>query len=60
MILLEGVVLMDNDIIRGYIISTLKSLNYSDKEIHEIEKELNYKLDILTEQQAKIIAKTFV
>jgi len=51
---------MDNDIIRGYIISTLKSLNYSDKEIHEIEKELNYKLDILTEQQAKIIAKTFV
>lgn len=44
---------MTNDSVRGYIVLTLRSLDYKEKEIDRILDELHYFFDTTTENEAE-------
>jgi len=44
---------MNNSAAVGYMILAMKSLNYTDKEIKDVEQEMLYKMDMRTEEQAE-------
>ena len=44
---------MNNDSVRGYIILTLKSLDYKEDEIDKILDELRLQFDTITEEEAE-------
>lgn len=44
---------MNNDCVRGYVILTLKSLGFSEKQIDNILDELHLQFDTITEYEAE-------
>lgn len=50
---------MTNSEALGYMIKAMKNLDYSEDKIKEMEAEMNYCFDMLTEEQAENIYRKF-
>jgi Holliday junction resolvasome RuvABC DNA-binding subunit len=51
---------MNNSAAIGYMILSLKYLGYNKEQIREAESEMNYQLDMNTEDEAEEIFRKFV